>query len=126
MGLIAAAAWSGTSLKFAADDDAALASPLAEVREQALDRLLRTRATTPNLLEHLGALLDDKDLYLAGKAATALSLRGAAAFVTVSGLLQRGSPQQRWGAAVALYKTSADTQRFVPALAQALMADDDR
>ena len=126
MGLSAGAAWGRPSLQGDANVDLALTSRHADVREQALDHLIQDRTTTPKLLSHLGVLLGDEDLYIAGKAATALSLRGAAAFATLSGLLERGSRQQRWGAAVALTKTKSDIRPFVPALARALTADDDR
>ena len=55
---------------------AALASPAAEQREWALDRLIETPDPGPAIQQRIAALLDDRDLYVAGKAATALSRLG--------------------------------------------------
>ena len=108
-----------------ADDfDAALASPLAAEREQAVDRVIETRDASPELLASLAVLLDDADLHVAGKAATALGLRGAWAFDTIDGLLRNGSAQQRRGATIALYQTNADIARFLPVLTRQLSQDD--
>jgi CubicO group peptidase (beta-lactamase class C family) len=108
-----------------ADDfDAALASPLAAEREQAVDRVIETRDASPELLASLAVLLDDADLHVAGKAAKALALRGARAFDTIDGLLRNGSAQQRRGATIALYQTNADIARFLPALTRQLSQDD--
>ena len=108
-----------------ADDfDAAVASPLAAEREQAVDRVIETRDASPELLASLAVLLDDADLHVAGKAATALGLRGTRAFDTIDGLLRNGSAQQRLGATIALYQTNADVARFLPALTRQLSQDD--
>ena len=52
---------------------AALVSPAAEQREWALDRLIETPDPDPAIQQRIAAMLDDRDLYVAGKAATALS-----------------------------------------------------
>ena len=62
---------------------AAFASPHAADRESALDRLIATGDARPELLPLLARVLDDPDLAVAGKAATALALRGAAAWPTL-------------------------------------------
>ncbi len=108
-----------------ADDfDAAVASPLAAEREQAVDRVIETRDASPELLASLAVLLDDADLHVAGKAAKALGLRGAGALDTIDGLLRNGSAQQRRGATIALYQTNADIARFLPLLTRQLSQDD--
>src|SRR5262245_19534446 len=70
--------------------DAALNSALAAQRESALDRIIETQDSRPALTSRLAQLLDDQDLDVAGKAATALSMRGAEAFPAIDQLLQTG------------------------------------
>jgi len=108
------------------DVSAAFTSPHATERESALDRLIATQDARPELLPLLARVLDDPDLAVAGKAATALALRGAAAGPTLAQLLVGGSPQQRWGATVALSHTPADIRPFLPALTQQLADADSR
>jgi CubicO group peptidase (beta-lactamase class C family) len=108
----------------APDLDAALASPDAAQREAALDRLIATHDAQPELLAQFARLLDDPDLAVAGKAATALALRGEQAWPTLAQLLADGSPQQRWGATVALYQARGDTRPFLPALTRQLAQPD--
>jgi CubicO group peptidase (beta-lactamase class C family) len=105
--------------------DAALLSPVAAKREQALDRLIEARDMRSERLPRIAHLLDDPDLAVAGKAATALALSGTRAFPTITEMLTRGTPQQRWGATVALYKSTADIRPFVPALTRQLAQQDD-
>ena len=71
-------------------------------------------------------LLDDEDLSAAGKAAEALARMGAAAFPEIRKTLSAGSPQQRWGATVALYRSTADADPFLPELTQQLSDPDVR
>jgi CubicO group peptidase (beta-lactamase class C family) len=106
--------------------DAALASSAADQRERALDEIIATRDARAELLPRIATLLDDADLPVAGKAATALSLRGTDAFPVIGELLKSGSTQQRWGATVALYHSSAAIERFVPALTHELADPDER
>ena len=108
------------------DVSAAFASPRAADRESALDRLIATKDTRPELLPLLARVLDDPDLAVAGKAATTLALRGAEAWPTLAQVLADGSPQQRWGATVALSHTRADIRRFLPALTRQLAEPDAR
>ena len=105
---------------------AALASPDAAQREAALDRLIATRNARPELLPQLAQLLDDPDLAVAGKAAMALALRGDEARPMLAQLLAEGSPQQRWGATVALSQTRANLRPFLPALTRQLAEPDVR
>src|SRR5687767_2248247 len=105
---------------------AAFASPHAADRESAVDRLIATQDARPELLPLLARVLDDPDLAVAGKAATALALRGAEAWPTLAQLLADGSPQQRWGATVALSHTRADIRPFLPALTRQLAEPDAR
>jgi CubicO group peptidase (beta-lactamase class C family) len=72
------------------------------------------------------SLLDDEDLAIAGHAAQALGDMGAAAFPAIREVLASGSPQQRWGATVALYRSSADIEPFIPMLARQLSDPDAR
>ncbi len=104
----------------------ALNSPAAEQREWALDRLIETPYPDPATLRRIAALLDDRDLYVAGKAATALSRLGTAAFDTIDQVLERGTLQQRWAATVALYQTTAVIDRFLPQLTRQLGHEDER
>jgi CubicO group peptidase (beta-lactamase class C family) len=106
--------------------DAALRSPAAEQRERALDEVIATHDSRPELLAQLAKLLDDPDLTVAGKAATALSALGPEAFPVVDELLKTGSAQQRWTATVALYRSRGDIERFVPALTDELADPDGR
>jgi HEAT repeat protein len=106
--------------------DAALASSQAEQREWALDRIIATLDFRAELLPRIATLLDDTDLPVAGKAVEALSVRGAEAFPVIERLLKSGTTQQRWGATVALYQSSADIERFVPALTRQLADPDER
>jgi CubicO group peptidase (beta-lactamase class C family) len=105
---------------------AELASPLAADREQALDELIRTHDLQAERLPRLVRLLDDPDFAVAGKAATALALRGEQAWPTLTQVLADGSPQQRWGATVALYQAHADIRPFLPVLTQQLAQPDAR
>ena len=105
---------------------AALASPAAEQREWALQRLIETPDPDPAMQQRIAALLDDRDLYVAGKAATAMSRLDAEAFDTLERMLQHGTPQQRWAATVALYQTDAGIDRFLPQLTRQLTSDDER
>jgi CubicO group peptidase (beta-lactamase class C family) len=104
----------------------ALASPAAERREWALDRLIQTPDPDPMILQQIAGLLDDRDGYVAGKAANALGRLGADAFTTIDGLLEHGSAQQRWAATVALYQTTAGIERFLPQLIRNLAQSDER
>jgi len=70
--------------------------------------------------------LDDEDLAVAGETAAALGRQGTAAFPTIRELLTSGSAQQRWGATVALYQSSADPEPFLPELTRQLSSEDDR
>jgi CubicO group peptidase (beta-lactamase class C family) len=100
--------------------DAALESGDAGQREAALDRLIATGDSRAELQAQLAQLLGDADLAVAGKAAKALGLRGAAAFRALEAVLKSGSDQQRWGATVALAQTGADIEGFVPTLTRQL------
>ena len=104
----------------------ALTSPAPEQREWALDRLIETPDPDPAIQQRIATLLDDRDLYVAGKAATALSGLGIAAFDTVDDLLEHGTAQQRWAATVALYQATAGIERFLPQLTRQLASDDER
>jgi CubicO group peptidase (beta-lactamase class C family) len=112
----------------AADDELedAMASPSAARREWALERLIGSGDESDAQLADIARLLDDPDAYVAGRAAVALSLYGEAGFARIDELLRRGSPQQRWGATIALWRTAAEINRFVPALTAQLASDDDR
>ena len=105
---------------------AAMASPAAEQREWALQRLIETPDPDPMMQQRIAALLDDSDLYVAGKAATAMSRLGAEAFDTLDRMLQHGTAQQRWAATVALYQTTAGIDRFLPQLTRQLTSSDVR
>ncbi|HTL49416.1 MAG TPA: serine hydrolase, partial [Steroidobacteraceae bacterium] len=72
------------------------------------------------------ALLGDAELAVAGRAAQALGTMGDAAFPAIGEVLASGSPQARWGATVALYRSTADIGRFVPALARQVSDPDAR
>ena len=104
----------------------ALASPVAEQREWALQRFIEAPDPDPAMQQRIAALLDDRDLYVAGKAATAMSRLDAEAFDTLDRMLQHGTPQQRWAATVALYQTDAGIDRFLPQLTRQLTSDDER
>lgn len=73
----------------------------------------------------LAARLDDADLSVAGEAAKALAEQGAEAFPVLRELLAGGSAQQRWGATVALYRSSADPAPFLPELTRQLSQPDE-
>ena len=105
---------------------AALDSPAAEQREWALQRLIESPDPAPMMQQRIAALLDDRDLYVAGEAATAMSRLGAEAFDTLDRMLQHGTAQQRWAATVALYQTTAGIDRFLPQLTQQLTSADVR
>ena len=105
---------------------AALDSPAAEQREWALQRLIESPDPAPMMQQRIAALLDDRDLYVAGEAATAMSRLGAEAFDTVDRMLQHGTAQQRWAATVALYQTTAGIDRFLPQLTRQLTSPDVR
>jgi len=108
------------------DLDSALVSADAPQREAALDRLIATRDARPELLPRLAGLLDDPDAAVAGKAATALALRGEQAWPTLATALEAGSPQQRWGATVALYQSRGNLRPFLPALTRQIAEPDTR
>lgn len=109
-----------------ADLAAALASPAAERREWALDRLSEAPAADPLLLQQIAGLLDDRDGFVAGKAVSVLGQLGADAFTTIDGMLEHGSAQQRWGATLALYQSTAEIDRFLPQLTRQLAQSDER
>lgn len=104
----------------------ALTSHAAEQREWALDRLIEIPDPDPLVLQRIAGLLDDRDGYVAGKAATALSRLGADAFTTIDEILEHGTAQQRWAATLALYQTTADIDRFLPQLTRQLAQGDER
>jgi CubicO group peptidase (beta-lactamase class C family) len=70
--------------------------------------------------------LDDEDLAAAGEAARALAAGGEAAFPAIRQALSSPSPQQRWGATVALYRSTADIVPFLPVLTAQLADSDER
>lgn len=105
---------------------AALASPDAVQREWALDRLIAAPDPDPMILQQIATLLDDRDGYVAGKAASALAGLGADAFTTIDRILEHGSAQQRWAATLALYQTTAGIDRFLPQLTRQLTHSDER
>lgn len=105
---------------------AALASPDAVQREWALDRLIAAPDPDPMILQQIATLLDDRDGYVAGKAASALAGLGADAFTTIDRILEHGSAQQRWAATLALYQTTAGIDRFLPQLTRQLAHSDER
>lgn len=107
------------------ETDAALASPQAAVRESALDRLIEEQDRRPELLPRIVALLGDPDLDVAGKAANALGLMGDSAFPAIEEALASGSPRQRWGATIALYRSTSDAESFLPQLTRQLSEKDD-
>ncbi len=74
----------------------------------------------------LVAQLGDADLSVAGQAAKLLGERGASAFPMIRELLASGSVQQRWGATVALYRSTADPAPFLPELTRQLSQQDVR
>jgi CubicO group peptidase (beta-lactamase class C family) len=107
--------------------DAALAARDPAQREWALDRLIETQDARAELLPQLARLLDDPDLALAGKAATALAVQDKQARPTLAQLLEDGSPQQRWGATVTLCHARMDIlPLFLPALTRQLAEPDTR
>jgi CubicO group peptidase (beta-lactamase class C family) len=74
----------------------------------------------------LAAQLGDADLAVAGRAAAELGRIGEAAFPAIRAALASGTAQQRWGATVALYRSTADIEPFVPVLAGELAQSDER
>ena len=126
LALLAASATATAGGPRAAGLDAALNSQAAEEREWALDRLIETPDSEPSILKRVAVLLDDQDLYVAGKAATALSRLGTDGFTTIDAMLEHGSVQQRWGATLALYQTDAGIDRFLPQLRLQLAHSDER
>ena len=66
------------------------------------------------------------DLTVAGQAAKVLGGMGTSAFPTISELLESGSVQQRWGATVALFRSTADPEPFLPELTRQLSQQDER
>lgn len=102
----------------------ALTAPLAADREAALDRLIETHEGRSELLPTLATLLGDADLAIAGKAALVLGQMGTAAFPAIHEALASTSAQQRWGATVALYRSSADIEPFVTLLTRQLSEPD--
>jgi CubicO group peptidase (beta-lactamase class C family) len=71
------------------------------------------------------ALLADEDLAVAGAAAASLGRMGEAAFPAIRASLATGSPQQRWGATVALYRSTADIEPFLQTLVAQLPEPDE-
>ena len=69
--------------------------------------------------------LGDADLAVAGEAASTVGRMGATAFPAISDALATGSAQQRWGATVALYQSTADIEPFLPVLTRQLSEQDD-
>ncbi len=128
LALLAAVATATTAADGTRDAElaAALASPAAERREWALDRLIEAPAADPILLQQIAGLLDDRDGLVAGKAVSALSKLGAGAFTTIEGMLEHGSAQQRWAATLALYQSTAGIDRFLPQLTRQLAQSDVR
>ena len=106
------------------DYAAALHSPQAAERESALDRLIDSQDRWPDVVLRVVPLLDDPDLAVAGKAAKLLGQMGTPAFPVIRDALASGSAQQRWGATVALYQSTADIEPFLPLLAQQLSRPD--
>lgn len=104
----------------------ALNSSDAAQREAALDRLIESPDADPAVLARVAELLDDRDGYVAGKAATALGRLGTDAFDTLDRVLRQGTVQQRWGATLALYQTEAGIDRFLPSLTQQLSHPDEQ
>jgi CubicO group peptidase (beta-lactamase class C family) len=104
----------------------ALNSGDAAQREAALDRLIESPDADPVIVARVAALLDDRDGYVAGKAATALGRLGTDAFDAVDQVLGQGTAQQRRGAALALYQTEARIDRFLPALTRQLSHPDEQ
>jgi CubicO group peptidase (beta-lactamase class C family) len=104
----------------------ALNSADAAQREAALDRLIELHDADPAIVARVAALLDDRDGYVAGKAATALGRLGTDAFDTVDRVFDQGTVQQRWGATLALYQTESRIDRFLPALTRQLSDPDER
>ena len=102
----------------------ALTAPLPDEREAALDRLIETHAVRSELLPTLTTLLGDTDLAVAGKAALVLGQMGTAAFPAIRAALASNSMQQRWGATVALYRSSADIEPFLAVLTRHLSEPD--
>lgn len=74
----------------------------------------------------LAASLDDADPSVAGEAARSLGQSGVSAFPAIRELLASGSAQQRWGATVALYQSTADPEPFLPELTRQLAEPDER
>lgn len=72
------------------------------------------------------ARLDDADLAVAGEAVAELGQQGVAAFPAIRELLASGSAQQRWGATVALFRSTADPGPFLPELTRQLSDADGR
>lgn len=105
---------------------AALNAEAAEPRERALDRLIDSPDRDPAVLRQVATLLDDRDGYVAGKAATALGRAGGDAFPVISEALEHGSTQQRWGATLALWQSDAGIDRFLPQLSRQLADEDER
>lgn len=70
--------------------------------------------------------LNDPDLAVAGDAAAALARQGTAAFPVIRQLLASGTAQQRWGATVALYQSTADPAPILPELVRQLSDPDER
>jgi CubicO group peptidase (beta-lactamase class C family) len=71
------------------------------------------------------ALLDHADLAIAGKSAMTLGQMGAAAFPAIREALASGTAQQRWGATVALFHSTADAGPFLPVLVGQLSRNDE-
>ena len=70
-------------------------------------------------------LLDDPDLAVAGKSARLLGQMGTSAFPAIRDALASGSARQKWGATVALYRSTADVEPFLAVLTRQLSQPDD-
>lgn len=84
-----------------------------------------SRAASPESPTPEIGRLGDEDLTEAGEAAAILGRRGEAAFPEIHAALNAGSPQQRWAATVALYRSTADIEPFLPMLTAQLSDPDE-
>jgi len=83
-------------------------------------------AASPAAPEREIERLGDDDLSIAGEAARALGAMGETAFPAIREALASGSVQRRWGATVALYRSTADPEPFLPDLTRELSDPDER
>lgn len=82
------------------------------------------RGDMPAGVAREASALGNEDLALAGEAAEALGRRGESAFPAIREALA-SSPQQRWAATVALYRSTADIGPFLPTLTAQLSDPDE-